>query len=212
MHVVELYKNSPVFGQIAHTLLRLLTEKETRVSREIRDLYLAELVSAGVSLEKEEKSREVCEALLGQAVRSSGNAKIGAILDWLEGVSSDEATFFELLFGIVETRDPSTRGEFLDALVLRFHDLMKPLEELLRSDPVEVVHRSFHDFPDSPVSLFLERCALLLFPSNRIPFIQSFIPSMFEIPAEVESLPNWCKTHRFFKEIESAGSQNLFRE
>ena len=211
-HVVEISKNSPVFGQIAHTLLRLLNEKESRISREILELCLARLVSEGVSLEKEEKTKEVCEALLKQVVRFSGNAKIGAILDWLEGVSSDPETFFELLFGIVEAMDESKRGEFLDALVLRFHDLMKPLEELRHSNPTEIVHRSFHDFPDSPVSLFLERCALLLFPSNRIPFIQSFIPSIFEIPAEVESLPNWCKTHPFFNEIESIGSRLLFRE
>ena len=212
LHVVEISKNSPVFGQISHGLLRLLSEKEPRISREILELYLSQLVVEGVSLEKEEQTKEVCEALLGQAIRCSGNAKIGSILDWMEGVSSDESTFFELIFGLLEKIDESKRRKFLDSLVLRFHDLMKPLEELLQSNPADIVHRSFHDFPDSPVSLFLERCALLLFPSNRIPFIQSFIPSIFDIPAEIESLPNWCKTHRFFKEIEGEGSQPLFRE
>ena len=56
-HVVEISKNSPVFGQIAHTLLRLLNEKESRISREILELCLARLVSEGVSLEKEEKTK-----------------------------------------------------------------------------------------------------------------------------------------------------------
>ena len=273
--MVELARNSPVFWQLAHGLLRLLSEREPRVSRDLEEELLAKLVGAGVSLEGAERSKEVCEALLREAIRRPASAKIGPILDWLaalegleglegsEGSKGDkkvetretqetlkdvkeskeskdskdskeseeskdskvskgpqdskgprggEATFFELAFGVLEALDASRRPEFLDALVLRFPDSMKPLAELLHADPAEVVHRSFHDFPDSPVSLFLERCALLLFPARREAFIRSFLPSLFDLPADLASLAAWSQSHGFFREIGSVGSRLLFRE
>lgn len=264
--MVELARNSPVFWQLAHGLLRLLSEREPRVSRDLEEELLAKLVGAGVSLEGAERSKEVCEALLREAIRRPASAKIGPILDWLaaleglEGLEgsegnkkvetretqetvkdvkeskeskdskdskgseeskeskgskdskSGEATFFELAFGVLEALDASRRPEFLDALVLRFPDSMKPLAELLHADPAEVVHRSFHDFPDSPVSLFLERCALLLFPARREAFIRSFLPSLFDLPADLASLAAWSQSHGFFREIGSVGSRLLFRE
>ena len=212
MHVAEIAKDSAIFDNICHCLLHLIQQKETRVPQDISELYLSALIERGVSLEKEEKSREVSEALLRETRLHPEKVPLPYIFDWMEGIVSFPEEFYDLFFGIMEKMEMEKRGEFLDMAFHRFPDEMRPLQQLMESNPVEVVYQSFRNSPESPVSLFLERCALLLFPQKRKEFIQSFIPSIFDVPSGVDEIANWCQTHRFFKEIEPPESMTLFKE
>ena len=212
IHVAKIAKDSAIFDAISHCLLHLIQQKETKVPREISELYLSTLIERGVSLKEEEKSREVSEALLRETELHPEKVPLSFIFDWMEGIVSLPEEFYDLFFGILDKMEVEKRREFLDMAFHHFPNEMKPLQQLMESNPIEIVYQSFHNSPKSPVPLFLERCTLLLFPQKRKEFIQSFIPSIFDIPSGVDEIANWCHMHRFFKEIEPLESMMLFKE